>query len=243
MSWKIALLVALLNALIAAIVSAPVSDWIMDEQGVSSFEGARGMAVVFLFIPAGFIGGFLLGLLGTKLVNATQWGEFWKAFGMSVLLAQGAIFAIAGLNLLGIPRPPLLDGQQLALEVEIYVPLARITPNARQPDQIRVSLFASSEDNSYADVDQQLFREEQGMLIVPATAQLNSKASNRLLSFLIEQHTALTVDLDSLPAMPTAKDLEWSSLLPMRESKLTGTKYTFTDVQMRYRVMKTGQQD
>lgn len=37
---------------------------------MSDFEGKRGYAVVFLFIPAGLIGGILLGVLGTKLVHA-----------------------------------------------------------------------------------------------------------------------------------------------------------------------------
>ena len=65
MSWKIALLVALLNGVITAVVTAPVADRITKLHKVSDREGGRGMAVIFFFVPAGFIGGLLLGLLGT----------------------------------------------------------------------------------------------------------------------------------------------------------------------------------
>lgn len=64
MSWKIGITVALLNGIVTALVTAPVADALMGMHGVSDFEGERGMALVFLFIPAGFFGGALLGLVG-----------------------------------------------------------------------------------------------------------------------------------------------------------------------------------
>ena len=111
MSWKIALVVALLPALITASPTVFVADKVTGLHGVSDFEGKRGYAIVFLFIPAGFIGGFLLGLLGTKLVSAVEWMQFWKALGLSLLLGQVALFGIAGLSLLSCllytsPSPP-----------------------------------------------------------------------------------------------------------------------------------------
>ncbi|MCC7503148.1 MAG: hypothetical protein IT229_11505, partial [Flavobacteriales bacterium] len=73
MSWMIAFVVALLNGVITALVTALVADHLTKLHKVSDREGGRGMAVVFLFVPAGFIGGLLLGLLGTYLVHATEW--------------------------------------------------------------------------------------------------------------------------------------------------------------------------
>ena len=171
MSWKIALLVGLLNAILTAAVTIPVSDKVTRALGVSDREGGRGMAIAFIFIPAGFIGGFLLGLLGTKFAHATIWIHFWKALGLAVLLGQGALFGIAGLFLLSQPRPPLLDGHTLLLESEFRVPLARLTPRSKEPDQIRVSLYAGPKDNQYGEVDRTLFREEGGMLVVTAVSE------------------------------------------------------------------------
>ena len=53
MSWKIAIDVAIVTGLITAAITAPVSDQVTRKLGVSDFEGGRGMAVVFIFIPAG----------------------------------------------------------------------------------------------------------------------------------------------------------------------------------------------
>lgn len=113
MSWKLALAVALLTAVVTAIVTAPVADKLTRMHGVSDFEGGRGMAIAFILIPAGFIGGFLLGLLGTKLAHGTEWAHFWKAAGLSIILGQVALFGTAGLSALSIPRPPLIDGNGL----------------------------------------------------------------------------------------------------------------------------------
>ncbi|MBK8227811.1 MAG: hypothetical protein IPK70_11635 [Flavobacteriales bacterium] len=234
MSWKIALVVALLTALVTAFVTAFVADKVTGLHGVSDFEGKRGYAVVFLFIPAGFLGGFMLGLLGTKLVGATDWAQFWKAAGLSVLLGQVALFGIAGLSLLSIPRPLKHQGGLLALEVEVRVPLERITERSREPDQIRMSLYAGPKDNGYAIIDRSKFREEEGFMFVLARADLNTRSSARVLSFHIEEDTWLAFDLP-LPETPEPGD--WSDPSPMRDARTAGNATVWSDVQLRYRVV------
>ena len=236
MSWKIALLVALLTGTITAVVTAPVADKVTGMHVVSDFEGKRGFAVAFIFIPAGFFGGFLLGLLGTKLVHATEWAHFWKAAGASIVLGQVALFSIAGLSLLSLPRPPVLDGESLAVEVEVHVPLAHITPRAKDPGRIRVSLYAGPKDNHYAEIDTARFREENGHLLVTAIAALNSRSYTRTLSFLLEEGIWLAYDLQ-LPASPTRADLEWTALEAMRPANSTDSASAPRDVSLRYRVI------
>jgi MFS family permease len=238
MSWKIALTVALLTAVITAIVTAPVAEKMTKVHGMSDFEGGRGMAIAFLFIPAGFVGGLLLGLLGTKLVGAVEWSQFWKAAGLSIALGQVALWGISGLSLLGIPQPPLLDGQPLALEVEVMVPKTRITPRSLEPDQIRLSLYAGPKDNAYATIDRSRFQEVDSMLTVHALAPLNSKAYGRTFSFHIGEDTWLAFDLNELPAKPTAAHFEWSEPSPLRDAKVAGQQSTLSDVLLRYRVVK-----
>ena len=240
MSWKIALLVALINGLLTAVVTVPVSEKLMEAHNVSNFEGKRGFAIAFVFIPLGFVGGFLLGLLGTKLAHAVEWAQFWKAAGFSAALGQGALFGIAGLSLLTVVRPPLIDGQALELQLEVLVPMARITPEARARDGMRLSLYAGDKDNHYADIDTALYRQEGEVLIVPATARLNSKSFTRHVSFHIGEETWLALDL-RLPAAPTEKDFAWTTPEPMHEARTAVSDRTLTDVLCRYRVAKVPQ--
>lgn len=241
MFWKVALVVALLTAVITAIVTAPVADKVTKLHGVSDFEGGRGMAIAFVFIPAGFIAGFLLGLLGAKLMHATEWAHFWKALGVSVLLGQVALFGVSGLSLLSIPRPPRIDGQRLALEVEVHVPLQRVTERSREPEQIRLSLYAGPKDNAYATIDRSLFRETSDTLIVTALADLNSRSQRRVVSFHLEEETWLAYDLNRLPAAPTERDREWSELEPMRDARNVKAEAARSDVLLRYRVVNASE--
>jgi len=238
MSWKIALVVALLNAIITAVVTIPVADRVTKAHGVSDFEGGRGMAIAFVLIPAGFIGGFLLGLLGTKLAHATEWLQFWKAAGISIGLGQLALFSIAGLSLLSIPRPPLLQGNNLSLEVEVHVPLARINEELRQPGKIRLSLYAGPKDNHYARIDTADLREENGHLIVPAVASLNSRSYQRSISFHLGDDLWFSTEID-LAASPKEEDKAWTALQAMRVTHLNGFDDAPSGIFLRYRVVDT----
>lgn len=235
MSWKIAFVVALLTAIITAIVTAPVADKVTGLHGVSDFEGKRGFAIAFLFIPAGFLGGFLLGLLGTHLTHATEWEHFWKAAGVSIGMAQLALFGIAGLSLLAIPRPLKAIGHALAVEVEVMVPNAMITPGALEPDGIRMSLYAGPKDNRGVLIDRARFHELDGHLIVPALATLHSRSSTRILSFHLED-LWLAYDLP-LPDAPIA-DTTWSEPAPLRDARNGSASSQRSDIRLRYRVVK-----
>lgn len=238
MSWMIAFVVALLNGVITALVTAPVADRVTKLHKVSDREGGRGMAVAFLFVPMGLIGGMLLGFLGTYLVHATEWTQFWKATGVSVLLGQGALFAIAGLSLLGLPNPPKLDGCSLKLEVEVFVPIERVPHGRLDPEALTMSLYAGPKDNQYAKVDTAYIRSEYGHIVVPGSVPLNSRAVFRMFSFNAKNTLSVTLDPLALFPSPTAKDLQWTEPTPMRLSEVTGTQYTYTDVLLRFRVVK-----
>lgn len=239
MSWKIALVVAIITALITAALTAPVADHVTRKLKVSNFEGGRGMAIAFIFIPAGFIGGFLLGLLGTKLVHAVEWAQFWKAAGLSLAMGLGSMGAIAGLFLLSVPKPPLIDGELLELEAEILVPEHLQPKDSLSDRNPRVSLYAGDKDNRYVEVDFKKLRTGEKTLLIPLRAGLNTVSHTRMLSLTIDDSASYTLDMPLQPA-PRREDLEWTPPMPMRLSNITGNGYTFTDVMVRYRVVKTG---
>lgn len=234
MSWKIALTVALLSALVTALVTLPVADKVTKLHGVSDFEGKRGMLIGFVLIPAGLIGGFLLGLLGTKLAGAVEWSQFWKAAGWSIGLGQLALWGIAGLSLLSIPGALKAPAEAVAVEVEVLVPLHLLIERSREPGAIRMSLYASDRDNRGVDVDSARYREEDGYLVVPARAPLYSISGTRILSFHLGE-TWLAFDL---PLQPAPKPMDqWSEPAAMRDATTSGANSVWSEVRLRYRVV------
>lgn len=236
MSWKIAIVVALLAGLVTAVITAPVADHVTKAMKVSDREGGRGMAIAFLFIPAGFIGGLLLGLLATKLSHATEWGHFWKAEGIALAMSLGGVGIIAGLCLLSIDRPPLLDGCLMDLEAEVYVPRA-LQPKGTTENALRMSLYATRDDNRYVDIDRKRLKNLDDQLVIPVRTPLHSVAPGRMLTLTVDDSVSYTLDMP-LQAVPRKADLEWTDRMPMRLSKITGTGYTYTEVFVRYRVVK-----
>lgn len=239
MSWKIALLVAFITALVTAALTAPVADFVTRKLKVSDFEGARGMAIAFVFIPAAFIGGALFGLLGTKLAHAVEWSQFWKAAGISLGLSLCALTAIAGLFLLGVQRPLLMDGQVLELEAEIMVPKHLHPKDSLSDRNPRVSLYAGPKDNQYVPID--LTRLQTGMdtMIIPLRTGLRTASMTRMLTIIVDDTASYTLDMPLKP-VPHKEDLDWTAPMPMRYSNITGNGYTFTEVMVRYRVAKVG---
>lgn len=234
MSWKIALVVALLSAVVTALATALVSYKVAGMHGMSDFEGKRAFTVLLLFVPLGLVGGFLLGLLGSKLVGVVEWTQFWKAAAWSIGLGQLALWSIAGMSVMGIPRAPLVQGQALAVEVEVLVPVEHLGPHSHEHGSIRVSLNAGDNDNRGATVDTAHYREEEGLFIVPAVTPLYSHSSRRSINFHLDE-LWLAFDLP-LPPKPEP-DSTWSTPAAMRDATTAGVNTLWSDVMLRYRVV------
>lgn len=238
MSWKIALLVAFLTAVVTGIVTAFVAEYTTKAMKMSNFEGGRGYAVAFLILAA-LIGGAIIGLVMTRLVGAIEWVHFWKAQGWALLVSNGLVFGIAGLCLLSIPKKPLLDGEEIALEAELFVPQDLGPKGPPDEKNLRLSLYAGSDDNRYVDIDTTRLHREADLLVIPVEASLNTVASVRMLSLTVNDSVGYTLDMPLQPA-PREEDLAWTERLPMRLSQVTNTRYTYTRVLVRYRVVKKG---
>lgn len=236
MAWKIALVVALVTAFVTAIVAIPVSTYVAQANGISDQDGGRTMSIFFFLAPAAFVAGLLLGLLGTYLIHATEWAQFWKATGASVGMAMVGIFAIAGFFMLQAPIRPVEGGSPLALEVEVHIPLERVPTHRDAFDPMTMSLYAGPRDNQFATIDTALNRTENGKLIVTGLAGLNSTSYARTVSFNIDQNTWLALDNLPISAKPSEKDSVWSALMPMRHA--TGAETDHSDVQARVRVVR-----
>jgi MFS family permease len=236
MSWKIALTVALLTGIIMACITAPVADHVTQKLKVSNMEGGRGYLVVFLIL-VGLVGGAVVGLIGTRLAGAMAWGQFWKAAGLSLVIGNVVLFAIAGMFLMGIPKVPRMDGHPLALEIEMFLPLDLAPAEPPSSSNLRMSLYAGSDDNRYVEIDPNNVHREGDLLVIRTEAGLNTVAHTRKLSLLVGDTASFTLDMPLQPA-PHAEDLVWTERMPMRLSTITGSAYTYTSVMVRYRVVK-----
>lgn len=238
MSWKIAILVALITAVATAALTAPVADHVTIKMKVSNMEGGRGYMVVFLILAA-FVGSLIIGLLVTRWVGAVEWGQYWKAQGCALLASNAALFGIAGLCLLSVPRPLLMDGELIALDFEVLLPMELAPAASPNAENIRMSLYANSDDNRYVELDTARFIREADHWLIPGEAPLNTVSSTRMLSLTVDGSTGYTLDMPLYPK-PHDQDLDWTERMPMRLSNITGTEYTYTRVLVRYRVVKKG---
>ena len=238
MSWAIAIVVALITAVITGIVTAYVADHVTKAMKVSNFEGARGYMVMFLVVGA-VLGGLIIGGVTTHLLGASSWSVFWKAQTYAILVSNGLVFAIAGLFLLSIPKKPLLDGEEIALQVEVHVPRDLAPRSAPDRENLRMSLYAGKDDNHYVDIDLSHLGHEEGALVIHAEASLNTVSAGRMLSITIDGDVGYTLDMPLRP-VPRKEDLDWTARMPMRLSRVTNASYERTRVLARYRVITKG---
>lgn len=234
----IAIVVGLVTAIITAVVTAPVADHVTKAMKVSNMEGNRGYMVILLIL-CGAVGGLIIGLVVTGMVGAAEWSQYWKAQGYALLASHGLLFAIAGMCLLSVPRQLLLKGELIALDFEVRLPAELGPAWPMEAKDVRMSLYATRDDNRYVDLDTTRIQRSGGELFIPGEVMLNTASPDRMLSLIINDSTSYTLDMP-LGVVPTEQDLAWTKPLPMRLSTITGTAYTYTPVMVRYRVVKKG---
>lgn len=238
MSWTIAITVALLTAIITGATTAFVADHVTRAMKVSEFEGGRGYMVMFLVL-AGVVGGLIIGIATSSMVGAAAWGMFWKTIGYALVASNGIVLAIGGMCLLSVPRKPLLEGEEIALEIEVFIPDDLAPRGKPGKENMRMSLYAGKDDNRYVDIDFTRLRHAQDMLVIHTEASLNTVTPGRMLTITIDDRVGYTLDMPLGPA-PRKEDLVWTERIPTRLSTVTNARYEYTRVLVRYRVIKKG---
>ena len=90
MSWMLTLVVAVLTAVFGLFAAGAVAALAVDWYRVSSFEGGSGYFVILLALVGG-AAGFLIGLVGSRVVAARANPGFFKALGTSVAVLAAMI--------------------------------------------------------------------------------------------------------------------------------------------------------
>ena len=236
MAWKVAAVVALLTAFATAIVSVIVATYVAERYGVSDREGARSMSIFFFLAPMAFAVGLLFGLLATYYVGATTWAQFWTAMGASMGLSSVAILAMAGYFLLSAPSIPKAAVFPFVVQVEVSIPLDRISAHPEEHAPMQMTLEPGLSENISVVIDTTLTRQEDGWRIVTGVADLDSASASSVLSFFLDESNWM--QLVDLPLMPPTKgtDPTWSERMPLHD--MLSEQPHNTPVEARVRVAK-----
>src|SRR3954451_16065862 len=160
--WLIGLLVAFITAIAADFAVVPVAEWAMEMHHVSNMEGGRGYAIMCAWIPFAFIVGSVTGFVVSLLLSGRGFVGFLRRLGVSLAVVVVLITLCAGLSYVSVDHPPLINGQELALEIEVEVPAKGRTVEQLKTADFQVALVVTNTDRSYCELRWAEAREAEG---------------------------------------------------------------------------------
>jgi hypothetical protein len=210
MSWTssffIAALTGVLGLVVAGLVTAACSEWL----NVSNREGAAGYLMVALALLGGAVA-FALGLVVSRVLAAQPDPGFLKALGIScgAVVAVGAL--ALGLGWLKADFAPKIDGQSLALAIEVRCPKGFILPKKADEYGFHASVRVpgSGRYQQQGELDLKHAKKEDGRWLVTAVVPLHTSSSNKVMDVRFSKEHSLTFWLP-LRSKPNRADLEWS---------------------------------
>jgi hypothetical protein len=216
MSWILTLVAAVLTAIVGLFAAGFVASLAVDWCQISGFEGGSGYFVILMAL-AGGAAGFLIGLIGSRVVAVRPKPGFLKALGVSVGVVAMFIAVIGGTARLLADIPPEIDGETLTLLVEVRWPAAPTPPPAERKGVGWVRLGRAMGSVVRRSVDGPLFvdqaRKEQGRWIVPGAAPIFTSRGQRVLMVGFDSES-IGGFIVPLPAHPTSANRQWSEWLP-----------------------------
>lgn len=207
----------------------------MQAHHVSSFEGGRAYAVVFIWAPLGFLVGCVTGFAVGMFVRARGFSGYLIKQAVALLAIALIVLAVGGLGYATADHPPLIDGKNLALEIEVRVPAKGRSIEQLQAEDFTVALVVSASDRNYADLRWSESREADGFITVRAWSQLRSRNAGREITAGVRDENRQIFNV-MLRASPAQVDESWTDWAPPRE-RFDGSKPLPEDqYTVRYRV-------
>jgi hypothetical protein len=204
-------LIAVLTGAAGCVLGFLAGDYISRLYHVSDMEGERAYVVVFLCAPLGLVIGFFCGLIVAFRTTTRGAAGFLKAQIVGVLVTVIIAAITTGLFWLGADKPPKLDGKNLALDFELRIPPTVTFPAEPSSSNVHASLYANDRDNRFAEINFTGIHRDGDAVIVPGTAALMSRSSNRSLLAHIEGESGSSQFLPlRLPASPRTENEAWS---------------------------------
>ena len=208
--------IAVLTGLAGMLLAFIAAEWLTKLYHVSNFEGERAYAVVFLFAPAGFLAGFVIGFVGGVVLRAPGFSGYLKAQSLSILATILLIGAVSGIVWINSDHTPYINGKNVALEFEVKIPPTIQLPAELSSHNLGVSLYASRRDHRGAEIDFSAIKKSDAATIVSGHAILMSRSSDReLLAWYGEvSKPAQVINLVDLAPAPREQTENWSDWIP-----------------------------
>jgi MFS family permease len=233
-------LIALINGVAGAILGFIGGDLATRAHNVSNFEGGRAMGIVFLIVPASFIGAAIIGVIAAHKFPQPGMDGLAKAQGIALLGAVVVAALVFGFVIWRAPRVPMLDGRALALEFEVRMPEGRTVPTVEDDFTVLMTSRGSGDDRRNADLLLDATKTSEGRAVIPASGRLFTTTTQR---FLVINDTGGKHYWFDLPlrARPKPEDLEWTDWWPAPGQTATSDINGNGGFQIRYRVQKVSQ--
>ena len=213
--WPVALLVGVISGIVGAAICAPVADWAMQAHHVSNFEGGRGYAVVCLWLPLAFIVSFIVGFVVSLQIKRIGFVGYLLKQVVALVAVALLVAAGGGLGYATADHPPLVDGKNLAIEIEVRVPTKGRSTEDLKKAEFEVALVVSASDRSYSDMRWNEATQSNEFITVPAWANLNSRNAGREITAGVQGESRQVFNV-MLRALPPVDD-KWSEWAPPRE--------------------------
>lgn len=218
MTWLASIGVAILTGVATMLLAGVLASLAVDWYRVSGMEGASGYFVAGLAI-VGLVGGFLIGLIASRIVAAGADPGFVRALLVSLSVSLGLTGAIGGVARLLADVPPRIDGEMLVVAIEVRYPASRKTSPAGDTAAGKLTLHSIpafshtvriSENGPYWKEDA---RESDGHWIVPGAVTLFTERGKRMLEVNPDDatHFGFLVPIARRPGNAT---LDWSEWMP-----------------------------
>lgn len=222
MRWTTSIFIGVLTALVTMVLAGYVANLAVGWYRISSFEGGSGYFVIGMAL-LGLAGGFILGIVVSRIVAGRANPGFGKSLGIALGSSLGIVLIIGTVARLQADVPPMLDGQELLLAVEIRWPEGRppagasASPDGPSASEWSIVLSSSSGRTIRASRSGPLWREdarlEDGRWVVPGAVELFTSRGDRILDVqpdgLIENGFIVP-----LPGRPGQEHRAWSDWLP-----------------------------
>lgn len=171
--------VGLITAIIGTGLAVFSADYLTKLYHVSDMEGGRGMVVIFLFAPLGFIVGFIIGFVVSLLNRWPGSVGFAKTQGLSILITTALAGLVSGSLYLAADKPPTLGGKELTLDFELRLPPTIQLPAELTDFNVRVLLYGYGRSERYAEIDMKSIAQQDGLTTIPGTVALTSHRPER----------------------------------------------------------------
>jgi hypothetical protein len=211
MTWLASIGVGFLTAIIGAFGTGALGLLCVEWFRVPSREGGSGYMVLFMGLLGGVLG-FIIGIVGARIVSASAAPGFLKALGVAAGSNLGLLVIATFICWLAADFDTTLQGRPVELQAEVRCPAGFVMPDTVEKDKWYVCMAtATRRATSYGDLRLEDARQVDGRWILTTTLVLKTSMREKEICFSLgETPHWFRV---SFPSKPGSRYFAWSEWL------------------------------